>query len=154
MKTIIFLLAVSFLQLANADELLDKLKGQFPAGLYTGTSPANQKKCFVSIKHDNIVEDWAVRSEFELSLFDYTRQNKSIYRYSTMIAGGRGDCPHVIIDQADHLKIRNTSTGAPCFAKFDRTNHGGFEFFKNGNQWLFFILTPSLDVLQSCMITK
>jgi hypothetical protein len=157
MKSILFLLfSLILLRPVNAVEFLDRLKTQFPEGLYVGINPTNKKlHCYVSIKHSNIQEDWKARSEFEISIFDETRQNKSIYRLGTMMIGGRGDCPNILIDKANHLKVKNDGMAFPCFSRADRINHGGFEFIKYGeDQWRFSILNPKLEILQSCLFIK
>lgn len=156
MKSIfIILFSLISLQAVIAEELADELKLKFPEGRSTGISSLNNEKCYVLIKHKDIQDDNSIiHSDFELSIFDKNRQNKSIYRYASNMTGGRGDCPYVLIDEVDHYKILNSGTGAPCFSHPERINYGGFEFIRNGNQWTLSVLDPAKQILQSCTIIK
>jgi hypothetical protein len=160
MKNLIFLFAVVFSLNVTADDLqlpsqpYQLLQSRFPEGSWKGQG--TEEECFVVVKHDQHITDHVVTMPaFELSIFSKDYQSKVSYRLNNgMIIGGRGDCPTIRTYNLQEIFIVNGANRAPCFANYNRSNHGGLQVIAEFREKIYRVLNENGNVIKECRVIE
>lgn len=120
--SVIFLLSFLFSAETSSQTLSQKLLNRIDFGVYAGR--VNGKTCYVEVSTKRMVH--STFPTFTLEIFDRLGEIEW-YSLSQFMHGGRGDCPEVLLEEQDNIRIQNRGSGAPCFSVPHRSNRKGVQ---------------------------